>query len=40
LESVNGVTFLRMENGCAVFILASGMYHFSTAADYSPRNFV
>jgi alpha-L-rhamnosidase len=30
LESANGVTFLRMENGFAVFYLASGTYDFSS----------
>jgi alpha-L-rhamnosidase len=29
-EGANGVTFLRMENGFAMFCLASGTYHFST----------
>ncbi len=29
-ESANGVTFLRMDNGFAVFCIASGTYHFST----------
>jgi alpha-L-rhamnosidase len=30
LEKVNGVTFTRMENGFAMFCLASGTYNFSS----------
>jgi alpha-L-rhamnosidase len=33
VESANGVAFLRMDNGCAVFQLVSGTYHFSSRLE-------